>query len=104
MRRYVDLSAPIYQSHASAMRGPRDTAPPIPSQFCKHLDRNVSNFHSRVRQGDLVAGNVSKVVLQMSYGHPEFVAVDKETNDDIMHLNRLGKADRLAGQALNPGT
>lgn len=42
--------------------------------------------------------------VQMSYGHPEFVAVDKETNDDIMHLNRLGKADRLAGQALNPGT
>jgi hypothetical protein len=33
--------------------------------------------------------------------HPKFVAVDKETNDDIMHLNRLGKADRLASQAFN---
>jgi hypothetical protein len=40
----------------------------------------------------------------MSHGHPEFVAVHKETNDDIMHLKRLGKADRLAGQALDPGT
>ena len=41
-------------------------------------------------------GNVSQVDLQVSQWHPELVAVDKEANDDVMHLYRLGEADRLA--------
>ena len=37
-------------------------------------------------------GNVSDLHFMGLNLHPKFVAVDKETNDDIMHLNRLGKA------------
>ena len=33
---------------------------------------------------------------------PKFVPVDKQTDDNIMHLSRLGKTDRLAHQALDP--
>ena len=51
-----------------------------------------------------IPGNVSQVDLQISHWHPEFVAVNKEANDYIVHLNRLGKAERLACQSLNTRT
>ena len=51
-----------------------------------------------------LVGNVSEVDLQVSQWHPELVAVDKEANDNIVHLNRLGKAERLACQSLNSRT
>jgi hypothetical protein len=31
------------------------------------------------------------------------ISVDEQSNDDVMHLDRLGKTDRLAGQTLDPG-
>ena len=46
--------------------------------------------------------NVAQVDLQVSPRHPELVVIDKEPNNDIMHLNGLGEADGLAGSALNP--
>ena len=50
------------------------------------------------------SGNVSQVALEVSQWYPKLVAVDKEANDDVMHLYRLGEADRLASQSLNPRT
>ena len=51
-----------------------------------------------------LAGNVSEVVLQVLHRYPKLIAVDKEAYHDIVHLYRLGEADRLAGQSLNPRT
>jgi hypothetical protein len=34
----------------------------------------------------------------------EFVSIDKQLNHQIMHLNGLEKADRLARQALDPSS
>ena len=47
-------------------------------------------------------GSVSEVDFKVSQQHPKFVAVDKQADDDVMHLNRLGEADRLTGQPLDP--
>ena len=49
-------------------------------------------------------GNVSEVALQVSHRYAKLIAVDKEANDDVMHLYRLGEADRLASQSFNPRT
>jgi transposase-like protein len=39
-------------------------------------------------------GNVSDLYLDMQ-SEPEFIPIDKQPDDDVMHLNRLGKTDRL---------
>ena len=39
----------------------------------------------------------------VSHRQPKFIAVDKQANDDVMHLYRSRKAERLAHQAFNPG-
>ena len=44
--------------------------------------------------------NVSEVDFQVSHGHPEFIAIHEEPNDDIMHLYRFRKADGLASQGV----
>ena len=33
----------------------------------------------------------------------KLIAIDKQSDDDVMHLGRSGKADRLAHQAFDPG-
>ena len=59
---------------------------------------------TREIEGSLPDGSVSKVDLQVSHQHPKLIAVDKEANDEIMHPHRLGEADGLACQSLNPCT
>ena len=39
----------------------------------------------------------------VSHRQPKLIAIDKQPNDDVMHLDRAGKADRLAGEPLDPG-
>jgi hypothetical protein len=51
---------------------------------------------------DGLVGSVSEVALQASHQYPKLVSVDKEANDDVVHLNRLGEADRLASQSFDP--
>src|SRR4051794_9013678 len=38
-----------------------------------------------------------------SKGLSEFVAIDEESNDEIMHALRLGEAQRAADEPLDPG-
>ena len=39
----------------------------------------------------------------VSHWQPKLIAIDKQPNDDVMHLGRSGKADRLAGEPFDPG-
>ena len=39
----------------------------------------------------------------VSHRQPKLIAIDKQPDDDVMHLGRAGKADRLAHQAFGPG-
>ena len=51
-----------------------------------------------------MGGSVLDLDLMALDRQSEFVSVDKQSNDDVMHLNRFGKADRLACQALDART
>jgi hypothetical protein len=42
------------------------------------------------------------VDLKVSQQHPKFVAVDKQADDNVMHLNQLGEADRHTGKPFDP--
>jgi len=35
---------------------------------------------------------------------PKLITIDEQTDDDVMHLDRLGKTDRLTGQPCDPCT
>jgi hypothetical protein len=48
-------------------------------------------------------GRVTDVHFTVSHRQPKFIAIDKQPNDDGMHLDRSGKTDRLAGEPLDPG-
>jgi hypothetical protein len=48
-------------------------------------------------------GRVSDLYLLTSNHHPKLITIDKQPDDDVMHLNRFGKADRLAGEPLDTG-
>ena len=54
---------------------------------------------------DLVGheGHVADVHFTVSYRQPKLIAIDKQPDDNIMHLSRAGKTDRLAHQAFDPG-
>ena len=42
-------------------------------------------------------GHVTDVHFTVSHWQPKLIAIDKQPKDDVMHLDRSGKADRLAG-------
>jgi bacterioferritin (cytochrome b1) len=42
-------------------------------------------------------GHVADLHFPVSHRQPKLVAIDKQPNDNVMHLNRSGKADCLAG-------
>jgi DNA helicase HerA-like ATPase len=42
-------------------------------------------------------GHVTDVHFTVSHRQPKLIAIDKQPNDDVMYLDRSGKADRLAG-------
>jgi hypothetical protein len=44
-----------------------------------------------------VDGHVADLHFPVSHRQPKLVAIDKQPNDNVMHLNRSGKADCLAG-------
>ena len=52
---------------------------------------------------DLVEGRVTEMHFTVSYQQSKLIAIDKQPDDDVMHLGRAGKADRLAHQAFDPG-
>src|SRR6266446_3720457 len=41
--------------------------------------------------------------LTVAHRQPTRIAIDTQPNDEVMHLGRAGKADRLAHQACGPG-
>jgi hypothetical protein len=41
-----------------------------------------------------LGGRVSDLYLDMQ-SEPEFIPIDKQPDDEVMHLNRFGKTDRL---------
>jgi hypothetical protein len=41
-----------------------------------------------------LGGRVSDLYLDMQ-SEPKFIPIDKQPDDDVMHLNRFGKTDRL---------
>jgi hypothetical protein len=53
---------------------------------------------------DGCCGRVSEVNFRGSHDQPKLVPIDKQADDEVMHLNRLGKTDGLTGQALDPGS
>jgi hypothetical protein len=51
--------------------------------------------------GVQTAGGVVDLDLMNSHRETKLVAIDKQTNDNVMHLGRLGKADRFACEPLD---
>ena len=39
----------------------------------------------------------------VSHWQPKLIAIDKQPNDEVMHLDGSGKTDRLGGEPLDPG-
>jgi hypothetical protein len=50
------------------------------------------------------AGSVSDLYFMSLNPQAKFVPVDEQTDDDVMHLNRFGEADRLTRQPFDSGT
>ena len=50
-----------------------------------------------------IVGRVADLHFTVSHWQPKLIAIDKQPDDDVMHLGRAGKADRLAHQAFDPG-
>src|SRR5262245_39819550 len=57
---------------------------------------------ARARRAYQPGGHVTDVHFTVSHRQPKLIAIDKQPNDDVMHLDRSGKADRLAGEPLDP--
>ena len=76
----------------------REILPGVEHRQSRSLNNRCEHSHRPTRQRE---GSVSEVDLKVSQQHSKFVAVDKQADDDIMHLNRLGEADRLTGQPLD---
>jgi len=47
--------------------------------------------------------DVSQVLIPAQKGLSKFVAIDEESNHEIVHVLRLGEAQRAADEALDPG-
>jgi hypothetical protein len=56
----------------------------VESQKAQNLD------HTGIR------GSVSDLYLYIQ-SEPKLIPIDEQPEDDVMHLNRFGKTDRLAG-------
>ena len=63
---------------------PQDQLPPVRLTW-SHLSLGPSS------------GHVVDLHFTVSHLQPKLIAIDKQPNDDVMHLDRAGKADRLAG-------
>jgi hypothetical protein len=48
-------------------------------------------------------GSISDLHFMGVDPQAKFVPIDEQTDDNVMHLDRLGKADRLARLALDTG-
>ena len=49
------------------------------------------------------AGRCFRAVDSMSDEEPKLIAIDEETNDQIVHRRRFGKAHRATHETLDPG-
>ena len=45
-------------------------------------------------------GHVTDLHFTVSHRQPKLIAIDKQPDDDVMHLNRFGKAHRLPRETL----
>jgi len=52
-------------------------------------------------EGDVRPGGVLDLDLTALDRQAEFIAIDKQPNDDVVHLDRFRKAHRLAHQTLD---
>jgi hypothetical protein len=90
-----------------AARGSTAGVRSVPARLVKKLKRTM--FAAiRVQLSLLILHSIAGSVLDLDPmaldRQSEFLSVDKQSNDDVMHLNRFGKADRLACQALDART
>jgi chromosome partitioning protein len=59
------------------------------------LDANAgATRHFGIPPESYLGGHVSDLYLDMQ-SEPEFIPIDKQSDDEVMHLNRFGKTDRL---------
>jgi hypothetical protein len=56
-----------------------------------------------VQREALLIGSVSELHFIGLNPQAEFIPIDKQSEDNVMHLDRPGKADRLAHQPFDPG-
>src|SRR5262245_25987498 len=90
------------------------TAPRSAEYAINHLkmytDGSATSFHGCMTRPTkpVMSPPVRKEVVFQKWRWPwlhcpsKGIAVDKQAQDDIMHLGRFRKADGLAGQAFNP--
>ena len=74
---------------------------------CRSSDVQYHSPYTNKNHGDRVmykcAGHVTDVHFMASHLQPKLIAIDKQSNDDIMHLGRARKANRLTHEAFDPG-
>jgi hypothetical protein len=75
------------------------------------MQRAVIEYHkmARSRTGASKAvhpalGRVSEVNFGGSPDQPKLIPIDEQPDDEVRHLNRLGKTDCLTGQSLDSGS
>src|SRR5262245_31590099 len=61
-------------------------------------------YDGRWRWRECFAGRVSEVNFRGSHDQPKLVPIDKQSDDEVMHLNRFRKTDGLTGQSLDPSS
>src|SRR5215510_15377450 len=61
-------------------------------------------YDGRWRWREGWGGRVSEVNFRGSHDQPKLVPIDKQSDDEVMHLNRFRKTDCLTGQSLDPGS
>src|SRR6266702_4304491 len=67
------------------------------------VQRRLEGTAPTARAGDTALGRVSDLHLGLSNRQAKLIAIDEQPEDDVMHLDRFGKADRLACQTLATG-
>ncbi len=55
-------------------------------------------------QGGAPSGGVLDLDFMESHREPKLIAIDEQTNNDVVQFGRFGKADRFASEPLDTGT
>jgi hypothetical protein len=75
------------------------------AEVLSHVPRTPTGLprRSSLRQCKCPKSRVTDVHFTVSHRQPKLIAMDKQPDDDVMHLGRAGKAERLAYQTFDPG-